>query len=475
MSYKITNISILFFFICIIYLIHCENIKVIKYKFHTKHNSKEFEDPITYLIMNDIYITLQLGTPLQQINATLKFIDYPFFISNPQSISVINIDSSSFYNNDTSLSFIFIKKDSIFYNSQLLQGDFSNETFYFTSDYSDIIKVNNFSFYYANKMTYNQTGVIGLCLEDSNLNLHSNMNFFTQLKKANIISYKTFFTNFQNKDEGEFIIGGYPHEINKNIYSYDNFHDIKGYVDTVFVKYSFLFDEISFGNKKIILSSYNSKIMTANLMIEFGFILAPSDLEKNITEIFIDMNKCKTNITNNKEIYGNELYQGVNYKYFICQKNYENKNITLNFLSREMEYEFKLDENDLFMTYGDKKYFNILFTNGTTYKEWIFGKPIFSKYQWVFNQDNKRFGFYDNNRTKNDKSNDDNNYVLIVVLIIVFFMFVGMLAVFIYFIYIKSKRKGRVNEINDDYDYTAKDDKLGINDNNIDEKLVKDK
>lgn len=475
MNHEIININFLFFLIYIIYLIQCENIKVIKYKFYTKHNPKEFEDPITYLIMNDIYITLKLGTPIQEINTTLKFIDYPFFISNPKFISTSNNDISSFYKNDTSSSYTYIKHDSIFYDSQLLQGDNSNETFYFTNDYSNIVKINYFSFYYANKMSYNQSGgVIGLCLEDSNFNLHSNMNFFTQLKMSNIISYKTFFMNFQNKEEGEFIIGGYPHEINKNIYSYDNFYDIKGYVDSVYVKYSFLFDEISVGNNKIILNSYNKKIMTANLMIEFGFIYAPSDLEKNITDIFIDMNKCEINVTNNKEIYGNMLYQGVNYKYYICPKNYEIKNITLNFLSREMGYEFKLNTNDLFMTYGDKKYFNILFSNGKNYNEWIFGKPMFNKYQWVFNHDIKKFGFYDNKEKKNDNDQKSNtNYVLIIILIIVFVVFIGMASVFIYFILIKNKRKGRINEINDDYDYTAKDAKLGINENNnVNEGLI---
>ena len=199
--------------------------------------------------------------------------------------------------------------------------------------------------------------------------------------------------------------------------------------------------------------------MTAELSLEFGFIQAPKMFEKNITDEFIDENKCKSFKTNQTGIYGRKLIGTDEYIYYVCDKDYEiNKN--LSFINKEFGYVFELDKNDLFLEYGDKKYFNIIFNNGYLMKNWIFGKPLFLKYQWVFDPDKKTLGIY--YKKENSNSEDDNtekghkNMLLIFILIISVFAFLVVLFIFIYQIFIKKGRKLRNNELSEEFDYSGK-------------------
>jgi len=433
-----------------------EIVHVIKFNFETNHNPDEKNNPISYLMLNDVRIPINVGTPSQTILTSLRFNDYLFFLSSPYIDILESQDKSNIFNNGSSSSYKFISHDMLFYKSILTNAERANETFYFQNDAQNNLILNNFTFYYSTKMTYNQSGgVVGLCLEDSNMNLHSGMNFFTQLKLKKAISYKTFYINYKDKDSGELIIGAYPHEYSKDEYKYENYKDIRGYTETTFVIYGIIFDEIIFGeNNNLLLDKDNKRIMTAELRLEFGFIQAPNILEENITSEFINMEKCQSYKTKQQEIYGNKLIGVDEFIYYVCDKDYEiNKN--LSFVNKELGYTFELNKNDLFMVYGNKKYFNIVFNNGYYMKNWIFGKPLFLKYQWAFDPDKKRLGVYtvkENLSGDNDK-NGDKNMTLIIILIISILAFLVVLMIFLYQIFIKRSRKNRKNEILDEYDY----------------------
>ena len=435
-----------------------EVLHLIKFNFETTHNPDEKNDPISNLILNDVRIPINVGTPNQKVLASLRFNDYLFFLSTPYIDLEHWQDKSNIFNKDSSFSYKFIASDSLFYKSILTKAERANETFYFENKE---LTLKNLTFYYATKMSFNQSGgVVGLCLEDSNMNLHSGMNFLTQLKLKKAISYKTFFINYKNKESGELIIGAYPHEYSKSIYKYENLKSIRGYTETTFVIYGIIFDEIIFGiNNNILLDKDNKRVMTAELQLEFGFIQAPKMFEKNITDEFIDENKCKSFKTNQTGIYGRKLIGTDEYIYYVCDKDYEiNKN--LSFINKEFGYIFELDKNDLFLEYGDKKYFNIIFNNGYLMKNWIFGKPFFLKYQWVFDPDKKTLGIY--YKKENSNSEDDNtekghkNMLLIFILIISVFAFLVVLFIFIYQIFIKKGRKLRNNELSEEFDYSGK-------------------
>ena len=59
-----------------------EVLHLIKFNFTTYHNPKESEDPFTHLLLNDVRIPISLGTPNQTILASLRFSEYPFFLSS---------------------------------------------------------------------------------------------------------------------------------------------------------------------------------------------------------------------------------------------------------------------------------------------------------------------------------------------------------------------------------------------------------
>ena len=432
-----------------------EIIHLVKFNFTTSHNPNEMKDPISYLILNDVNIPINVGTPIQTIQASLRFNDYLFYLSSPFINLTQGQNKKNIFNNKTSSTYKLIAQDSLFYKSNLFKGERANETFHFKlNDYNE--KLNNFTFYYSTSMYYNQSGgVVGLCLEDSNMNLHSGMNFFTQLKNKKAIYYKTFFIKYNKDNEtGEITIGAYPHEYSKSKYNFENYLDMRGYAETTYVIYGIIFDEIIFGENIIFFDSSIKNIMTADLRLDFGFIQAPKFLEKNITESFINLDKCKAYKTQQKEIYGNRLFGPDEYLYYICDEDYE-INMTISFKSKELGYTFEFDNNDLFLKYGNKKYFNILINQGYHLKSWIFGKPMFLKYKWVFDPDKKRLGIYTKEELDNNELNSNNkNIILLSILIISVIAFIVVLIVFIYQL-IKSRknRKNRKNEILEDYDY----------------------
>ena len=166
-----------------------EVLHLIKFNFETTHNPDEKNDPISNLILNDVRIPINVGTPNQKVLASLRFNDYLFFLSTPYIDLEQWQDKSNIFNKDSSFSYKFIASDSLFYKSILTKAERANETFYFENKE---LTIKNLTFYYATKMSFNQSGgVVGLCLEDSNMNLHSGMNFLTQLKLKKAISYKT--------------------------------------------------------------------------------------------------------------------------------------------------------------------------------------------------------------------------------------------------------------------------------------------
>ena len=444
-----------------------EILHLIRFNFTTNHNPNESKDPISHLILNDVNINIKVGTPSQTVTSSLRFNDYLFYLSSPYINLLEWENKTNIYKNITSSSYKFIFHDNLFYKSLLEKGDKANETFDFNTldnnnKNNENILIKNFTFYYSMKQNYNQSGgVVGLCLEDSNMNLHSGMNFLTQLKYNKAISYKTFFINYKNDESGELIIGAYPHEYSKAKYKYDNYIDIRGYTETVYVIYGIIFDEIKFGDNNLVLNNDNKRIMTADLRIEFGFIQAPGILEKNITDLFLSPEKCKSFVTKQKDIYNNKLFGTDEYIYYVCDEDYEiNKNYsTISFTKKEMEYVFELNEKELFRKIGNKKYFNIVFNKGYSFKSWIFGKPMFLKYKWVFDPDKKRLGIYTKEENVPDNDNKTNktntSLVLIIILIAIVLVFLVVLSIFIYQLCIKIRRnrKNRKNEILDEFDY----------------------
>ena len=103
--------------------------------------------------------------------------------------------------------------------------------------------------------------------------------------------------------------------------------------------------------------------------------------------------------------------------------------------------------------------------------KWILGKPLFKKYTTVFNQDKKAIGFYteskEHNETNNDNDKKDENknnklkiwLYLIIIFACIFLVCSIVLTVFLCKKYPFGKRKIKANELDDDYDYSTKNER----------------
>ena len=128
----------------------------------------------------------------------------------------------------------------------------------------------------------------------------------------------------------------------------------------------------------------------------------------------------KGNITANIEWREGEK----SYVFFYCNKNKKNilENIeSIKFIHKEMNYSFEFNYNELFFEKKDFLIFKIIFNLKSNFY-WIFGKPWFTKYQMIFDQDKKTIGHYCYIKDNNDDENNDNdninkiNWILLIIM-----------------------------------------------------------
>ena len=131
-----------------------------------------------------------------------------------------------------------------------------------------------------------------------------------------------------------------------------------------------------------------------------------------------------------------------------------------------------LTYKDLFYKASDGNYYFLIYFNTDYNSEdssdffWTFGEPLFKKYNFVFNQDVRRVGLY---TSTNNGNNEDilknesfwsrNKWYII--LAISLFIVCGGLGLMI-FLYLKvlPKRKTKANELDDDFEYTSKENQI---------------
>ena len=183
-----------------------------------------------YLIYNDLIFNLDIGTPRQKIKSIIKM--------NLRGLFIPNIIINGQYNENISNSYFEE------YNNANI--DFEGKKYEFKGGKEKIIfdnnkyEYNNFSFYLINNKIQNpnlEFGLIGLMFPS----YEDNFNFLYQINQKKIISY-----NYKKENEGEFYIGSYPHEINKNL----DFNSLKFNKGQFSLKdWMMEFTYISYGNK----------------------------------------------------------------------------------------------------------------------------------------------------------------------------------------------------------------------------------
>ena len=417
---KINNSIILILLFIYIQISICSHI-VYPFKKSTKEIKSYPED----LLQNDLEITIEIGSPPQKVDINLRSKVYAIFVANSEA----GLPYPT-YNEQNSKNFVKLSKLVNFRNQEFEEGYKIYESFIINEK-----EIKSISLVLATKVAYNEAGALGLRLLKSH-EFGGNLSFIYQIKQpANLDNY-AFTLRFENDNNGELIIGSYPHlydsNFNEKNFFFSRARNIGSTIDWVLD-----FDAIKYDNKTI------KNIITKSLIqIEFGLIQAPLPVKKFFIETYFS-NRCRE-----------EFYNKRNITIIHCDKSFDISSFKqLSFILKDIDYEFVLTYKDLFIEKDNEFIFGIVFEN-TTFKEnphWILGKPFIKKYQLVYDLDKKIIGLYKNNNNAKAKFNMNIVYISIL-----FILFIIAVTLIIYFIYIfKKKRKNKAFELDDDnFDYT---------------------
>ena len=397
-------------------------------------------------------VEVSLGTPAQhlRLNLQTKEICTVALSEKPNVIS----KSPRFHHNQSS-TFFFEEQEHGFIGSEAgiyAQGEKSNDTFTIGG-----YEIKGFEFMLSlwtssPKSLYANSGVLGLGIKKRPE--LDKVNIISQLVKSNIVDAPVFTFQYTEKDNGLFIIGGYPHEYDNEHFQEDKL--VKVPVDRTFGgSWDIGFDNVTFGSEE--LSDPTKK--KALIVFEYAYIKGTAFFHKVMLDTFfnkaIEKNFCFKNTTK-----GNYYYYCINDKSKLeFEKIPElkfiiNKTITFTFSSEE-----------LFKEVEGKLVYQIVFDQNVKGYQgiWQFGLPFLKKYQTTFDREELVYGFYPKS-VKMGESIVGNftSFSVFIGLFAVFSIFFGMCVVFFLKKELKCKkeRKRRANEIEDNYNYTPMEEEL---------------
>ena len=207
------------------------------------------------------------------------------------------------------------------------------------------IEINNFSYILPTKLSKNKninfkTSIIGLKIIES-IYLQKN-GFIHQLKQNEMIDSYSWTIKYLNENEGEIIIGGYPHEYDKN-YDEKYFKNTKAEIRYSVICWDLLFDSI-------ISNDIEIENRHVELDINLGLISGISSYQQILDEQFFNMKKnCKKQ-------------NNTNYFYYTCDRKEKISDFPILQLNhKELNYTFELNYNDLFILKDNIYYFLIIF------------------------------------------------------------------------------------------------------------------
>ena len=393
---------------------------------------------ILNLQTNDLITKIKLGTPSQEGYLSLNFKDYSTYIS----VSNCSTETPKF-NEKHSSSYSIIKGKNTYYYCGFMEGSISK----------DIINLNgllikDFNFISVYKLRQDkfflttELGVLGLNEKTTRPNSDlEKVNFIQELKSKNLIDSFAFSIKYNNENDGDLIIGNYPHEYNKS-FTKESLIEINSHRIFDNGEWGIIFDNITSGDIEI---TERYKIFTSVLYLEDGIFYSNNIYKKIINNAFFN-DYLEKNICYEKNI---KSSLNSEYQIYICDNTIDIKKFpSLKFHLKNSNLVFEFNYNDLFDEYHNKVYFLVGFTKATN---WRIGKPFFKKYTVVFNQDKRTIGFY-----KNTKNNV--NFFLKLILLIILGIIIILLLINLKYkksLNLFKSKRNKANELEEDITYNT--------------------
>ena len=246
--------------------------------------SDDDEELSMNILENNIFCNINVGNQI-----------IPFKISFDKELTFIMNDNYTFSKFSISKSKSFAKK-SMLSNSYLFDnikyGYNASDTFKFINEEDEEIEVPDIPFilgtYKEEQNSFKYPAQLGL--KKKTYNNPNVFNFIQELKKRDVINSEVFFFKFDDKEEGELILGEYPHEFNKN---YDSKYLIQSSSLEMGTSYNWFlhFNYLFIGENKVDLQK-----ITAELTPEKGMMILNFQMEKIIYENYFKDLIAKKNV-----------------------------------------------------------------------------------------------------------------------------------------------------------------------------------
>jgi len=393
---------------------------------------------------------------------------YDFRISKTNNI---NFDEGNMQSNILYMSekFHFINKNINSYDNKEIGVENINLVLYLEKPYFNI-----FSDFCSNINSYI---IFGLKLTDGFDKMEYSLNLIRQLKRKNITKNYIWFIDYNANSMNNDIltisdfyndinlnIGVEPHEIYPNLYEENNLKLINAKSYNGNINWGLYFNKIYYyqnneSKDKILFELSNDiknitkleNYLIADIKHDLIFINSPKiffdSINKNFFNNLLEENKC--------------YIRGNLYKYIYCdnkkeiEEYIENNFKDIYFKNQELNYEFVLRYQDLFIKSNDKILFLIISSNES--KKWIFGIPFLKKYLLTYDYDHKVIGFYKQKGIKYlIKEDNFKNNIIKIILVLLLLLIFGTLGFLISKHIYGYNRKKRLNEIQENYHYEEK-------------------
>lgn len=425
------KLKILINFILIIYKI-IPIINIIVFPFVIKKKAKKSEKDETEFY---IYTKIEIGEPPQELNCEINFDTSFYFMTN----SPYNVVPT--YNASLSKSLVNNYKKSN-------DGFYAYENFYFCGDLQCNKKelVESLIVPYApreDKLAALEIGFQSRHLDSRYQNFIHNLN-------NKIINNYIWTIKFTNINEGLIVIGGYPHEYEK-----DNYKENDLILSNTFSENDKIYWGLKFKYYPISNNYTLSQNIKAIISPEIIGIIASYDylttIEQNFFNNFYNKNICRKIIVS---------FEKTNYYKITCSKGDFTPDDINKFPSLQL---YNLAFNQIFIFHGKEMFreeeegivFNALAEIDSSKTEWKIGRILLLKYQFIFDDDNILIGYYNKKENKEIKNKKLNLVVKYLILFFCIIMFIFLSFVLYKKLNILVKRKKLANELEDDFMYIA--------------------